>query len=410
MQTEYFTANETLFEITERFPETIPVFVSNGFTQMNDPVRRREMGSRLTLTTAALLKGHRLESLIGLLQNHIRQTRESVDITLSQKSHSSNRSTLQITGLLPCPVRLPLLEQFDQFIRAYSAHGDAAISYDLRSASSGVDWVHDIMKGSNDPSTLPDLFLSAGFDLFFDASSRTGYSCRDIYQAAITFPSVNPLFRELALTDPQGHYSIIALVPAIFVVNLEELGALPVPRTWSDILSPAYHGNISLPVGDFDLFNGLLLNIYKRFGEDGIQKIGSNLSSAMHPAQMIKTAHSHGKNPAVTIMPYFFSRMIRNNTVLKPVWPEDGAIVSPIFMIAKKEKYELLQPITRFLGSRSVGEILAHQGLFPSLHPDVDNQLPEHTPFIWLGWDFIYSNDIPALITRFRKLFDGSRS
>ena len=31
---------------------------------------------------------------------------------------------------------------------------------------------------------------------------------------------------------------------------------------------------------------------------------------------------------------------------------------------------------------------------FPSAHPQVDNNIPEENKFMWLGWDYINSNDV----------------
>src|SRR3712207_7044342 len=52
---------------------------------------------------------------------------------------------------------------------------------------------------------------------------------------------------------------------------------------------------------------------------------------------MVK-AKSKGKSnePAVSIIPYFFTQMIGDRQVA--VWPEDGAVISPIFMMSKKDR------------------------------------------------------------------------
>ncbi len=93
---------------------------------------------------------------------------------------------------------------------------------------------------------------------------------------------------------------------------------------------------------------------------------------------------------------------------MSAVWPKDGAIVSPIFMLAKRQRAEELQPVIDFFASRQVGETLAHTGLFPSLHPEVDNRLAPDTPLMWLGWDKIMAKDLSAEIKACHALFDKS--
>ena len=79
-------------------------------------------------------------------------------------------------------------------------------------------------------------------------------------------------------------------------------------------------------------------------------------------------------------------------------------------MLAKKAKAVQLQPVVDFFASRKVGEILSHQGLFPSLNPEVDNRIDTDKPFLWPGWDFIRENDISDLIAHCERVFSTPRS
>ncbi len=107
-------------------------------------------------------------------------------------------------------------------------------------------------------------------------------------------------------------------------------------------------------------------------------------------------------------MPYFFTKMARMVQSLEIIWPEDGAILSPIFMLTKRSSLERVKPIAEYLSSQPVGEILAQKGLFPSLHPEVDNQLDFAHPWKWIGWDYIYAHDIGGLIHETNQIFEDS--
>ena len=159
-------------------------------------------------------------------------------------------------------------------------------------------------------------------------------------------------------------------------------------------------------MGDFDLFNGILLNIHKLYGDEGVRKLGRSLLASMHPSQMVKSDRMKENKPIVTIMPYFFTKMVKEGGTMAAVWPEDGAIISPIFMLSKKDKIDKLQPLIDFFASKVVGEVLSHNGLFPSVNPEVDNRIERSNKYMWLGWDYIYSNDIAALIEHCEKTFD----
>ncbi|MCW8892066.1 MAG: ABC transporter substrate-binding protein, partial [Deltaproteobacteria bacterium] len=255
---------------------------------------------------------------------------------------------------------------------------------------------------------LPDIFLSAGFETFFDQKTIGRFKDQAVF-TDITQDAINKDFSGINIKDPKKDYSIIAAVPAVFMVNHDVRGDLPIPRRWADLLQPEFEQNVALPVGDFDLFNAILLALHKEHGDQGIEKLGRCMLKSMHPSQMVKNAKRVAEEkPYVTIMPYFFTKMARMVKSLEIVWPEDGAVVSPIFMLTKKASLDKVKPIAEFLSSQPVGEILAQKGLFPSLHPDVDNQLDFDHPWKWIGWDYIYQNDIGALIKHTTKIFEAS--
>ena len=127
----------------------------------------------------------------------------------------------------------------------------------------------------------------------------------------------------------------------------------------------------------------------------------------LHPSQMIKSDRMKINKPTITIMPYFFTKMTKPGGELVPQWPEDGAIISPIFMLTKAEKEKELKDLTNLFASEKVGEILSHQGLFPSVHPNIDNRISKDKKYMWLGWDYIYGNDIESLIEKCEAIFQS---
>ncbi len=97
--------------------------------------------------------------------------------------------------------------------------------------------------------------------------------------------------------------------------------------------------------------------------------------------------------------------MIQGNNQVA-VWPEDGAVISPIFMIAKKDKKEKTQPIIDFFMSEAVGKVFSANGKFPSTNKLVDNGLSPDQKFKWVGWDFIEKTDIGALLRDLEAKFN----
>ncbi|WMM24881.1 ABC transporter substrate-binding protein [Tissierella sp. MB52-C2] len=404
---KYFDIKDKVYDITEKYPETIDIFVANGFEQLANEKMRKLMGKTISLEMACMTKKVNVELFTQKLVDAIEQNRVSVDSALSM-SKGQNGGDIKIEGVLPCPVRVPLLEGFNAWMDENKDKFGFKVDYELKSANLGVDWIKEKIHSDKEDS-LSDLFMSAGFDLFFDKELMGKFKSRGVFEDITGLEKLNKDFdnEEIDLKDPQKQYSIIAVVPAVFMVNTDELGDRQMPKSWKDLLKEEFEDSVSLPMKDFDLFNAILLNIYKNYGEEGVTKLGKTLLRSMHPAEMVKahTKKTESKIPTVTIMPYFFTKMVRSQSPLKPVWPEDGAIISPVFLLTKKETKEQTKSFVDFFFSKEVGEILSTNGKFPSTNPEVDNDLSMEQKFMWLGWDYINNHDIGELIRKCEKIF-----
>ena len=400
----------TLFDITEKFPETIDVFVANGYEHVGDEKKRMTNGKMVTLGQAVQMKGKDLKAFTALLENSVKENRVKEDVTLAMAADESqifpNEGDIKVAGLLPCPVRIPMLEAFDNISKKITAETGKTIGVRLAAASVGADVLETGMQSINDESDLPDIFLSAGFEAFFDKKNMARFKNKEVFTDR-SWATHNDMMAPYGLKDPDGHYALLAVVPAVFLVDKTQLeDGEEVPRTWKEILGPRFKNKIAMPVGDFDLFNGILLTIWKEFGDEGVEAIGRNLLEGMHPSQVAgRFAPKGGKGPMVSVIPYFFSKMAQFNPNAEIVWPEDGAVVSPIFMLLKNSAPEEAGRIADFFASKEVGEILSHRGLFPSCHPEVVNKVPEKAPLMWLGWDFIKQNDLGELIPKVNDIF-----
>lgn len=405
----YIELTDTIFHITETYPETIALFVASGFENLSNEIMRKALGKTISLETALSMRKINQDQFLQKLEEVIEQTQPE-PLTGLYAMKKADGGDISIEGVLPCPIRLPLLEKFNSWLDEHKNNIDYKVDYDLQSASMGLDHIKNKVKGSNgDPSMLSDLYLSAGFDLFFDKKLIGHYRDKGVFEDITGINHINPDFdnENICLKDPKNQYSIIGVVPAVFMVNTSVLGDRPCPKSWEDLMKPEFENSISLPMRDLDMFNAFLLHIHRFYGDEGVEKMGRNLLQSMHPAQMVK---SHIKKagitvPTITVSPYFFASMVDKKGPLRPVWPEDGAIISPIFLLSKAQNKEKVKPFVDFLYSKEVGAILSSNGKFPSTNPHVENGLEANKKFMWLGWDYIHNNDIGELIKHTEKVF-----
>lgn len=401
---KYFSVNDKVYNIVEKNPKAIDFLISNGFEQFEDRGMFEKMSKNVSLSMALKLKKMNVDLFEERLVSFLEGETDSVDKALVGKVKKEN-ADINIEGVLPCPIRIPLLEGFESWLEENKNKLDYSIDYELKSANMGLDWIKDQVK-TGDVNQIADVLMSAGFDLFFDKELMGQFSDQDVFEAFTDEINSDFCNDYIDLRDPQKKYLITGVVPAVFLVNKDELNGRKIPTKWEDILSEEFEDSVAVPMGDLDLFNALVITLYKDYGMDGISRLARSYMKNLHPAQMVKAkGKTKSTNPAVSIIPYFFTQMLSGENQVA-VWPEDGAVISPIFMIAKKEKKEKIQPIIDFFMSKEIGEIFSANGKFPSTNKEVDNGLKEDQKFKWVGWDFIEKRDIGALLKELEAKFN----
>lgn len=400
----YFSMNDTIYDVTNQYPELIELFANRGFENLKNEAMRKTLGKTITILNALRMKKLDQAGFEEEMIQTIENARPDILNGLSKAKVAGEDVDVKMTGILPCPIRIQMVEKLDQWVKSQ----EQRIGYDLQAASMGVDWLEEKVLAAKDASQLEDIYLSAGYGFFFDKDGIGKYQEEGVFTDLTGIEKFNPDFDNdyIDLKDPKKRYNIVGVVPAIFMVNTELLGDLPMPKSWSDLLKPEYEGTMAIPMGDLDLFNAILLGIYKEYGAEGVAALGRGAMRNMHPAQMVKTGHKKSADtPIITIMPYFFSFMNKENGPMKAVWPSDGAILSPIFFLTKKANAKKVKPLVDFLFSKEMGAVLSADGKFPSTHPNCENGLKPDQTFLWPGWDFIYSHDIKQVLKETEDIF-----
>jgi ABC-type Fe3+ transport system substrate-binding protein len=259
-----------------------------------------------------------------------------------------------------------------------------------------------LLDSITDINELPDIIIASDVNNFFHKPFINKFIDNGIF-TAYTPCEFNNYLEKVGFSDPNNNFTMFTTNLLVMAVDKERLGDRPIPKTWNDILDSSFRNEIVMR-GEDDFFcNAVMLPFYKDGGNKAIETLAMNIKSGLHPAEMVKLAGTHKAEAAtIYIMPYFFAKRIQNKQV-EIVWPEDGAIVSPVFMLVKKDKVEKHKFLLNFLFSKETGEMLTGR-YFPSIHPDISNStFPE--PVKWLGWDFLNKNDIGALKNDIRDTF-----
>ena len=398
----------TVREVLELHPETLPVFAAHGLEMFTDAGVRTSFGAALRLRTALRAAGINPELFSSRLQEAVAEAGHQ---GASRTPSAYENSNLSLFALLPCPLKVPLEEAFLAFLAALPEERRAAISFCLEgNANSQLDYA-DYADHFETLADLPDIVITPGFNSFFHPNFVERFIKSGQF-ASVNLCDGDRQLSALGITDPQGHYTMLAMNLLVLVVDHSRLGERAVPRSWGDLLRPEYAKSIAIRGNrDGTFCETLLLALYQDFGADGLSRLGRNVAWGWHPSQMVKCAGSGREDtPAISVMPLFFANNIKNRDRVTVVWPEDGALVSPVTMLVKADKRAELSELVDFLIGPQVAGICAGAA-FPALHPEVDNRLPPDASFKWIGWDYVTNNDLKALISdtnaSFLRAFHG---
>jgi ABC-type Fe3+ transport system substrate-binding protein len=387
--------NLTVREVISRHPECLSVLGENGLDLFTGEEIRLTLGATITLRTALKAAGINLDLFLQKMTAAIAGGAASVNDHSETISESRN---LNLFALLPCPLKVPLEEAFNGFLTTLPAEQRSQLTFCIEgNANSQLDYA-DYADHFETLDDMPDIIITPGFNSFFHPYFVERFIKTGQFASVNTYAGDRHL-AAMGITDPEGHYTMLAMNLLVLVVDHSRLGDRPVPLKWVDLLKPDYAKSIAIRGNrDGSFCETLLLSLYKDFRSDGLTRLGRNVAWGWHPSQMVKAAGSgRDDTPAISVMPLFFANNIKNRERVTIVWPEDGALVSPVTMLVKADKRAELATLIDFLTGPEVARICAGAA-FPAVHPDVDNKLPLNATFKWVGWDFVKSQDLKTLI------------
>lgn len=316
---------------------------------------------------------------------------------------------LNLLALLPCPVKVPLEEALADFLASLPPDRAAALTVQLEGNANVEAEFYRALEEVTELDQLPDIIVSPGFNAFFEPAFVARFIRTGCFASVSDYAGDDHLSR-LGVVDPAGRYTMLAANLLVPVADRKRLGDRPVPRRWADLLAPDYADSLAIRGNKDGTFcETLLLTIHKDAGDDGLAALGRNVRFGWHPSQMVKTMLGSGADaPAISVMPLFFARNFAGKERFQIVWPEDGALVSPVTMLVKADKRQELADLVAFLAGPQVAAIFAG-AFFPAVHPAADNRLPDGAAFKWVGWDYVTGNDIKALLAGANAAFRAGR-
>lgn len=242
---------------------------------------------------------------------------------------------------------------------------------------------------------LPELVASIGFENIFQPEFHARYIDSGVLRAA-PVDEVHDSFVRAGLVDPEHQYAAHAVTPYVFLIDKTKLGSLDIPQTWIDLLHSSYRGQIVCNGSRESFSYILLIYIYRLAGMEGIKLLAENVRDAMHASLIARIAGRATSQAAIYIVPWFFAQACPGRQNTQIVWPRDGAIVSPMWLLRKSALSVEAGRILQFLAGSEFA-VLAASMCSPAAHAAVDQRMPAGATFQWLGWDFLRAQPLVPL-------------
>ncbi|EKQ52346.1 MULTISPECIES: ABC transporter substrate-binding protein [unclassified Clostridium] len=317
---------------------------------------------------------------------------------MSKTKNIIDKSEYDVLGLLPCAVKVPLEIGFDDMIDELGSKCD--FKYLLEgNANYDVMWMDE---SSHVPQKeeLPKIIISAGVNSFYRKDFRAK-AIEEKYFKEVEKEGTN----KNDLSDDDGNYYIMALNYLVMIVDLTKLNNRNIPKSLGELLDGPFKKEVAIRGKKGKYCETTLLAIYKDYGIEGIMKLKELIGYGGHPAEIVKNAGKGIENsPTVSLVPYFYANLLKNNKNVQIVWPEEGAIVSPVTLLVQSEISNNLESVVNYFTSEEVRNICKKASL---PHPDdYLKYLSENNYKLnWIGWDFIKNNDINKLLLELNTYF-----
>ncbi len=195
-------------------------------------------------------------------------------------------------------------------------------------------------------------------DVFWTSSANTLGAFSSLFEP---YKSKNIDAIPAELHYPGDLFTATIIHVVVFMVNKDQLGDLPEPKTWEDLLNPAYKGKIIIAdPGNSSTGYTVLWGVSKLLGPDKYKQLAQNMvvtgTSQAVPLGVSQGEYAVGLTFESSAYPY----VAGGQEEVELVYPNDGTFVSPEYLGLVKDAPDgaLARQAVDFLTSKEVEEKL----------------------------------------------------
>jgi len=171
-------------------------------------------------------------------------------------------------------------------------------------------------------------------DIFWSSSANTLGAFKSLYEP---YKSPEAANIPAALQHPESLWSAVNIHLAVAMVNRNQLGGAPAPKSWADLQAPAFKGKIIIadPNNSSTAFT-ILWGAYKMLGEDGLKKLLANTTITSAAATVLRSVAQGEYAVGLTFESNAYAYVAGGQKEISLVYPSEGTFMTPEFQVLMK--------------------------------------------------------------------------
>jgi iron(III) transport system substrate-binding protein len=171
-------------------------------------------------------------------------------------------------------------------------------------------------------------------DIFWSSSANTLGAFKQLYE-----PYASPQLASIApnLRDPANLWTASNLHVVVAMVNANQLGGRPAPKTWADLFDPAFKGKVIIadPANSSTGYT-ILWGVKQMLGAEGLKKLASVINVTSQAPTVLRGVAQGEFTVGLTFESNAYAYVAGGQREISLVYPSDGTFTSPEFLVMAK--------------------------------------------------------------------------
>ncbi|MDV3426635.1 MAG: ABC transporter substrate-binding protein [Bacillota bacterium] len=221
-------------------------------------------------------------------------------------------------------------------------------------------------ENAESPNELPDMLIRSDYTGLTHKMVKEGLQS-NIFENVMPPADKNDMYHK--------DLTFLGAKPWVIVADHSIDKNIVSPSHWSDLLDSSLMNKIGIQGKDDKFCGTLMMYINERYGKEGLEALAKNIKNVWHFTGVIKSlGKGNSKAAPINVMPLANAMMIVNQEPIEIIWPEEGALATPIYMLVKKEKISALESYIKCITGEKFEKLLTRNHIY-SVKNGLDKKL-----------------------------------